>query len=48
MSFQGVAKSLKKGKYWATEEKDDDIAGQHWIKSLLLYEVDRKTLESGG
>ncbi len=30
------------------EEKNNIAPPQYWIKSLLLYEVDRKTLESGG
>jgi len=31
-----------------TKQSKECTDGQYWIKSLLLYEVDRKSLEGGG
>ena len=33
----------EKEKTLMPDEEKHDIDGQHWVKSLLLYEVDRKT-----
>ena len=40
-------KKHSSGKFMEDKWENDCIGGQYWIKSLLLFESDRKSLESG-